>query len=326
MSPRHAFLVLAVAGLAALAIPGISQVPAQKKHQGKPSASARRAAALKAAADSAAAAHADSLRRAAEAAVADSSRRADSLAAAAKAEASVQLRVVPNVAFGLGERLVFDVNYGFITAGEAVLQVAAADSIAGRICYRIEFRVNSLPSFSWIYRVEDRYVTYVDEETIAPWRFEQHVREGSYSRDFTAMFDQRKNVAITTEGTYTIPPYVHDILSAFYYARTIDYGPMKPGDQVQMNNFYKDKTYELVVRFLGRQELDVAAGTFKTVVIEPLVKEGGLIKSEGRIVIWLTDDDRKIPVRVNTKVVIGSIDTELREYGGIRGPVTSRVK
>lgn len=298
----------------------------QKRHAAKSTAAARRAAALKAAADSAAAARADSVRSAAEAAAADSARKADSAAAALKAEESVRLRVIPNLAFGLGEKLVFDVNYGFITAGEATLQVAGTDTIAGRACYRIEFRVNSLPSFSWIYRVEDKYVTYVDEETIAPWKFEQHVREGSYSRDFTASFDQRRNIATTSEGKYRIPPYVHDILSAFYFARTLDYGPMKAGDQVQMFNFYKDTTYELGVRFLGRQELEVGAGTFRTVVIEPLVKEGGLIKSEGRIVIWLTDDDRKLPVRVNTKVVIGSIDTELREYAGLRGPVTSRVK
>ncbi|HMK38835.1 MAG TPA: DUF3108 domain-containing protein, partial [Bacteroidota bacterium] len=276
---------------------------------------------------SAAARRADSLIAASKAAAADSLRRiADSLASAERAAALVQLRTIDNVAFGTGERLVFDVNYGFITAGEAVLEIPALDTIAGRQCYRVEFRVNSLPSFSWIYRVQDRYVTYIDAGTIAPWKFEQHVREGSYSRDFIAEFDQRRNTARTADSTYPVPQYVHDILSAFYFARTIDYGPLKAGDQIQLSNFYKDKTYDLIVRVLGRQQLEVAAGTFNTVVIEPLVKEGGLIKVEGRIVVWLTDDQRKIPVRVNTKVVIGSIDTELKAYTGIRGPVPSRVK
>ena len=251
---------------------------------------------------------------------------ADSVESTEDARSDVQLRTIVNDAFEVGERLSFDVNYGFITAGEAVLEIPALDSIAGRKCFRVEFRVNSLPSFSWIYRVQDRYVTYIDVATIAPWKFEQHVREGSYKRDFIAEFDQRRNVAKTSEGTYPVPPYVHDILSAFYYARTIDYGPLKAGDQVQLSNFSKDKTYDLVVRVLGRQQLEVAAGTFNTVVIEPLVREGGLIKTEGRIVVWLTDDERKIPVRVNTKVVIGSIDTELKGYTGIRGPVRSRVQ
>jgi hypothetical protein len=253
-------------------------------------------------------------------------RTADSLEGPKNDRSDVQLRTIVNDAFDVGERLSFDVNYGFITAGEAVLEIPALDSIAGRKCFRVEFRVNSLPSFSWIYRVQDRYVTYIDVATIAPWKFEQHVREGSYSRDFVAEFDQRRNIAKTAEGVYLIPQYVHDILSAFYYARTIDYGPLKAGDQVLLSNFYKDTTYDLVIRVLGRQKLEIAAGTFNTVVIEPLVREGGLIKSDGRIVVWLTDDERKIPIRVNTKVVIGSIDTELKGYTGVKGPVRSRVK
>jgi hypothetical protein len=313
--------------LAAATVAGLPQEPSHAQHRsGKKAAiAAKRSAVARMAPDSAAAA--DSLRVAVGEAAADSARRrTDSLEAANNGGAGVQLRTVENVAFGVGERLLFDVNYGFITAGVAVLEIPALDSVAGRECYRIEFRVNSLPSFSWIYRVEDRYVTYIDAGTIAPWKFEQHIREGSYKRDFIAEFDQRRNIAKTSEGTYPVPPYVHDILSAFYYARTINYGPLKAGDQVQLSNFHKDKSYDLIVRVLGRQQLEVAAGTFNTVVIEPLVKEGGLIKSEGRIVVWLTDDERKIPIRVNTKVVIGSIDTELKEYSGIRGPVSSRVK
>jgi hypothetical protein len=61
-------------------------------------------------------------------------------------------------------------------------------------------------------------------------------------------------------------------------------------------------------------------------VVEPLVREGGLFKSEGRVVVWLTDDERKMPVRVNTKVIIGSIDSELREYSGLAGPLNSRIE
>jgi hypothetical protein len=259
----------------------------------------------------------DSLRRQQQAEA--DRRREDSLKA-------ITLRVVPQTAFGLGERLVFDVNYGFITAGEATMAIGSYESVAGRKCYRVEFAVNSLPSFSWIYRVEDRYYTFIDVEAIVPWRFEQHIREGNYQRDFVADFNQFRHRAKTTEGEYEIPPYVHDIMSAFYYARTMDYSQSKPGDMYTLFNFYKDKSHELGVRFLGRQELEVAAGTFNTIVVEPLVKEGGLFKSEGRIVIWLSDDEVKIPLRVNTKVVIGSIDTELREYSGLRGTLKARIK
>jgi len=253
---------------------------------------------------------------------------ADSIAALRRADsiAAQQMRHINNRAFGVGERLVFDVNYGYITAGEAVMTIPSYDSIAARKCFRIQFTVNSLPSFSWIYKVEDRYLTFIDVEAIAPLRFEQHIREGSYSRDFIAEFDHKKKIAKTTEGQHPIPEYVHDILSAFYFVRTVDFSAYKTGDMLVLSNFYGDKSYELGVKFLGRQELEVAAGTFRTIVVEPLVKEGGLFKSEGRIVVWLTDDVLKIPIRVNTKVVIGSIDTELREYSGMMAPVTSRVR
>lgn len=284
---------------------------------------------VKARADSiAAAARADSTARALrEQAILDSTRQAvDAAARRQDSLRAVPLRKVPQEAFTVGERLVFSVNYGFITAGEAVMAVAAFDSVAGRNCYRVEFTVNSIPSFSWIYKVEDRYLTFIDVETIAPWRFEQHIREGTYRRDFIAEFDQINLVAKTSEGTYPIPQYVHDIMSAFYFARTIDFSTFKPGDGVLLNNFYKDQTHELKVNFLGRQELETEAGTFRTLVVEPLVKEGGLFKSEGRIVIWLSDDERKIPVRVNTKVVIGSIDTELKSYSGLAGPIRALVR
>lgn len=320
-----------LAGLTVAGFLTVSIVEAQTVRPAKPKQKRTKThpAQVKAAvADSLAAARADSLRRVEQI-------RADSLRLALQREAEQRrldslkaftMRRIEQKAFGVGERLVFDVSFGFITAGEATMSITRYDTLAGRVCYRVEFLVNSLPSFSWIYRVEDRYLTFIDVEGIVPWKFEQHIREGGYRRDFIAEFDQFHHVAKTSEGEYEIPPYVHDIMSAFYYARTIDYSQSKPGDIYSLFNFYKDKTHELGVKFLGRQELDVEAGTFRTIVVEPLVKEGGLFKSEGRIVIWLTDDDLKIPIRVNTKVVIGSIDTELREYSGLQGPVRSRIK
>ncbi len=238
--------------------------------------------------------------------------------------APFQYRKIQNNVFGVGERLAFSVNYGFINAGDAVMSIPRYDTVQGRRCYRVEFTVNSLQSFAWIYKVEDHYLTFIDAEAIAPLKFEQHIREGTYRRDFVAEFDQARHVAKTTEGTYHIPDYVHDIMSAFYFVRTIDFSGFVPGETTTLYNFYKDTSYTLLVRFLGRQELEVDAGTFKTIVVEPLVKEGGLFKSEGRIVIWLSDDERKIPVRVNTKVVIGSIDVELTSYSGLVGPLRAK--
>lgn len=233
-------------------------------------------------------------------------------------------RKVTNKAFKEGEVLTFDVKYGFVTAGIATMSIPKIRRISGRDAYHVLFEVNTVPSFDWIFKVRDRYETFIDTEGLFPWRFEQHIREGSYSRDFSAFFDQRRGKAKTSEGEYDIPEYVNDIVSAFYLARTFDYSKMKVNDRIPLQNFYKDKVYDLDIRYLGKERVTVAAGTFDCIIVEPLVLEGGLFKSEGNIIIWLTDDDLKIPVKVKTKVVIGSIDADLTSYSGLAGQLKSK--
>ncbi|MBI3110912.1 MAG: DUF3108 domain-containing protein [Ignavibacteriales bacterium] len=241
-------------------------------------------------------------------------------------DTSLSLRRIPQSAFAEGERLVFDVGYSFITAGEAVMAIPKMDTAFGRECYQVLFTVHSTPSFSWIYKVEDRYETILDKEGIFPWRFSQRIREGKFRRDYDAVLDQINNVAITEKGRFPIPPYIHDVVSAFYFVRTMDFSASRPGERTILHNFTKDTSYTLAVKFLGRQQIKVDAGTFRCVIVEPLIQEGGLFKSEGRVIIWLTDDERKIPVKVSTQVVVGSIDAELREYSGVAGPINAKLR
>jgi len=244
----------------------------------------------------------------------------------AAVESADSLRNIHQSAFSLGERLVYDVGYSFITAGEAVFSIPAIDTIHGKECYQVLFTVVSTPTFSFFYKVDDRYETMLDTKGIFPWRFTQRVREGKYKYDFSAKFDQLNGVALTKDNRYTIPPYVHDAVSAMYYVRTLDFSRSRPGEKFYLQNFYKDSTYQLAVKFLGYQQIEVEAGKFNCVLVEPLMKEGGLFKSEGRIIIWMTNDERKIPIKVSTKVMVGSIDAELREYSGINGPIKAKVE
>ena len=232
-------------------------------------------------------------------------------------------RKLENNAFKVGEKLTFDVKYGFVTAGVAIMEIPKIKRIAKRKVYHIRFKVNSVSSFDPFFKVRDRYETYLDVEGLFPWRFEQHIREGSYSRDFSAFFDQRRNIAKTSEGKYPIPDNVNDIVSAFYISRTFNYDTLNVGDSFHLENFYKDKVYPLDVVYRGKETITVDAGTFDCIMIEPMVVAGGLFKSEGSIIIWLTDDDVKMPVKVKTKVIIGSIDAVLTKYEGVSDKMTS---
>lgn len=237
-----------------------------------------------------------------------------------------ELRKIENKAFKVGEKLTFEVKYGFITAGYAEYSIPKIVKIAGRDAYNVTFDVSSVPAFDSFYKVRDHYETFIDVEGIFPWRFEQHIREGGYSRDFSAFFDQRKSKAKTSEGSYDIPKYVNDIVSALYLARTFDYSKMEIGDKVHLENFYKDKTYPLDIIYRGTEMVSVPAGKFDCIILEPLAQEGGLFKNEGSIVVWVTGDALKIPVKVKTKVLIGSIDAELSSYSGLAGELKSKRK
>jgi hypothetical protein len=233
------------------------------------------------------------------------------------------VRKTQNKAFNAGEYFRFDVNYGFVTAGEAILWVR--DTIYNdRPCKLVEFNLHSKPFFDAFYKVRDKYLTIIDAEGLFSWRFEQHIREGGFSRDFTAEFDQINHFAQTTKGKYAIPSYVQDIMSAFYYTRTLDFSHFKPGEKLHLQNFYKDSTYELDVKYKGIQTVDVEAGKFNCIIVEPLAKEGGLFKSEGKLHVWLSNDERKIPILVSAKILIGKVEAELIEYRGLSGPLPSK--
>jgi len=243
-------------------------------------------------------------------------------------------RTINQNVFKEGEKLTFEINYGFVTAGNATMEILPAfQLINGRNAYDINIKVNSSPSFEWIYKVDDLYRCYLDKEGIFPWRFEQHIKEGNYSHDFEAIFDQ-VNLKVKTytgekepkkfEGEFSIPEYVYDIISAFYYFRTLDYSILKEGDVVKLQNFFDDKVSPLDVKVLARETVKVTAGKFRCIKIEPMVKEGGFFKSEGTIIVWLTDDERRMPVKVETKVIIGSMNIELSEYKNLAGPVNAK--
>ena len=224
-----------------------------------------------------------------------------------------------------GEKLIFNINYLAITAGEATMAVTEEFTYNNRLIQKILFEANSSRSYSWIYKVEDKYVSYLDKYGIYPWKFNKEINEGSFHTNEEVIFDHIKEEAREGEKITKIPPYTHDIISAFYFVRNNDLSNMKPGEIIKLSNYSSGKIHPLDVRFKGWQQIKVPAGTFNCVVLEPLVKAGGLFKDEGTLVIWLTNDELKIPVKVETKVVIGSISVELKKIEGVNRPIPAKV-
>jgi hypothetical protein len=222
-------------------------------------------------------------------------------------------RVVTNQAFGAGERFEFSVGYGIIKAGTAVMEIPEIVKLNGRKCYHIVSTAKSNKFFSVFFKVDDRVESFMDVHELYSHRYDKHVREGKFIADVSMIFDQKNHLALydNSQDTFSVPAYVQDVLSAFYYVRTQD---LKVGRSIFVDNHTDRKNYPLEVKVLRKENIEVPAGTFDCVVVEPILKASGIFKHKGKLTVWLTDDEVKMPVLMKSKVVIGSISTELISY------------
>lgn len=249
-------------------------------------------------------------------------------------------RVVPNNAFRVGERLHFKVRYGFIKAGNAVMAVEDTVRINDQYsAYHIVSTVRSTKTFDVFYKVRDSVETFVDTRGIFSWIYNKQLREGGYKLDLFVNYDQEHGIANVQKVRYyneeplrvktnehfqlTIPPYTLDVLAAFYYVRTQE---LRVGEPVYMVNHDNKKVYNLQVIIQRKERIKVAAGKFNCIVVSPRLKGEAIFKQKGELWIWLTDDQYKIPVQMKSKVVVGSITTELEKIEGVPLPLPSQIK
>jgi len=222
-------------------------------------------------------------------------------------------RVVTNRAFGVGERLEFSVGYGMIKAGTAVMEIPEIVKFAGKKCYHIISTAQSNKFFSVFFKVDDKVESLMDVHELYSLRFDKYLREGKFKADISTLFDQENHLAIyhNSQDTFSVPAYVQDVLSAFYFVRTQD---LKVGQSIFVDNHADKKNYPLEVKVLRKEKVKVPAGSFDCVVVEPILRASGIFQQKGSLTVWLTDDEIKMPVLMKSKVVIGSISTELTNY------------
>jgi hypothetical protein len=213
--------------------------------------------------------------------------------------------------FHAGEWLKFSVQWGPIHAGTAILEVPTLGEWHGHPAYTLVARAQSNAFVSRFYKVRNFIESIWDRDAKFSYRYREDRHEGKYTEINEIVFDQEHNEAHYKDGrTFPVPPRVQDALSAFYYART---QALPIGGSLIFDYHASRKSQPLEVRVLGRERVTTPAGTFNCVVIEPLLRAGGVFKNKGKLWIWLTDDDRRMPVMMKSKVAIGSVSVILQQ-------------
>jgi hypothetical protein len=239
-------------------------------------------------------------------------------------DAQKSLRTVNNQAFKPGEKLKFRLHYGIISAGEAILEVKSdLNTVGGRDCYHVVGTGESVGAFNWFFKVRDRYESVIDKNSIVPWMFIRRVDEGGFIINENVTFNHYKNTA-ASNGTRnkkpidrnidSLPEGIQDMVSAFYYARTIDFSNVKEGDIFPIQGLIDNEVVPLNIKFIGRDEVDTKKGTFRCLKFRPMLQQGRVFKDNEDMTVWVSDDKNHLPIRVQTEVLVGSIKMDLVDF------------
>ncbi len=226
------------------------------------------------------------------------------------------LRKIENHAFRIGESLTFSIGWEFINAGTAILAVESESLYRDRPCFLITATTKSNSFFSSLYPVDDRLESYFDKEGLYPLKYVKKTSEGGTKRSFTVDFfhDQKRAIIDDVDsGKYeiSIPEFLQDIISSFYYLRN---QPMQIGQEIILATFDNGRYKYSSVTVFKREKIRVAAGEFDCIVVKTPI---GPFNNKSDLNIWLTDDIRKIPVLMKSKIAIGSVSVELQAMTGV---------
>jgi len=247
-----------------------------------------------------------------------------------KAEAPFQeFCSIKNTAFIAGEKVSFTVYYAvagiFVNAGNFTF-TNTLEMLNNKPVYHIAGEGNTNSSYDWIYKVRDKYETYIDTTTMQTLKFIRNVNEGGYKKYQNVTFNKTANTAVTNTGVFKVPACVQDVVSAVYYARNVDYSKLQPDDRVAFSLFLDDEVHNMYIRYMGKETIKTKYGKFRTIKIKPLLLKGTIFEGGENMIVWITDDANRIPVRIESPIVVGKVKIDMMSHENLRHPLTSIIK
>ncbi len=219
------------------------------------------------------------------------------------------------VPFTPGERLRFHLRWTVVPAGEAILEVLPIKTINGQKVYHFRLTAESNAFVDLFYKVRDRIDAFasIDMSRAVQYHHKQH--EGDNRKDVEVYFDWERELALYNDGRTNkqieIKPGTFDPLSVFYYSRTVDF---KANGLIQCPVSDGKKCVDGEARIIHKETIEIISGTYETYLIEPDLKHvGGVFEKSknAKIQLWVTADEKHLPVKIASKVAIGSFVGEL---------------
>ncbi len=230
---------------------------------------------------------------------------------------SLRVNSVVQFPFSVGERLRYQMEFSMFRAGYSEMSLVEIDSTScEKPAFHFRSRVKSTKTVDLFYKVRDVVEAWFDYEELFSYRYERRIREGAYRhRKFYDYNHQTGWVSISNEngpkGLVPFDPYSHNIVSSLYWVRC---QPLEKGVDLELPVHDVDTQYPMVIKVYGLEEIEVPAGTFECWKIEPVVESEGLFNSTGRLWVWLSNDELRLPVKMQSEIPVGSVVGELADY------------
>ncbi len=208
-------------------------------------------------------------------------------------------------------KIIYKVKYGPIYAGNASLEIADVESLRGRRVWHIVSKERTNWFFSKIFSIQDRYDSYVDSIYGYSLQLKKHIREGHYKNDLIVDFSPEKGIIKYSDGRKF--PYfakAMDMISSIIY---IGKFPLLLDSTYYLPIHIDGVSGNLKIKVIERERIEISAGVFFTLRVKPFLPQTKAFSKNGGMEIWYTDDERHLPVKINSKVFFGFITMEAKE-------------
>ncbi len=225
-------------------------------------------------------------------------------------------------AFNSGEWLKYKLRYGFVNAGFTTLEVR--DTVyQGKTSFLIDGTGWTIGVTKFFFKVEDKYQSVVDKNTLYPYFSKRRVDEGGYKILHDVFINQNKgrvkvvDYKHNTEKSFDVTKGIQDMISSMYFIRNTNLSNLKIGQEITVDLFYDNQLNNFKLRFLGREIINTKFGKIKTLIFKPFVESGRVFKDQNSVVVWVSDDENKIPIKVKANLMVGSLNAELEYFKGL---------
>lgn len=237
------------------------------------------------------------------------------------------LRTLSNNAYQPGELLKYRIHYGAINAGIVSMSVSPnAQNISGKNSYAVKVEGETVKSFEWAYKVRDKFESWIDQGSQAPLRYAKTLRENDYFAQDIAIYDHENAKLRNKKGEITIPKYTQDIASAIYYLRNLDYKKAAINTQFPVDVYIDNEIFQLPITYKGKEVIKTDIGKIRCIKLKPQLVVDRVFAKADAMTVWVSDDENRIPIRIQTDIRVGSLKVDITQYQGLKNPFNSFVK